>query len=300
MSFSGDTHGFLLVSEEREWTHYILRQHELGRESSFQQADVITRPFPHAQSPLHFWMFKRLTADSMVRRLWRSFCSCGSASIPAPSFTADIQPRSCLWGWAWPFLAFLGLACCDGLHATGAAESSVSPGVLSMQGKVGSWARSGSEVVHTTRTWVWVSGPGSRRGRGLRMPCVSVFVGNELMCAKFHHTHLTYLRDYHKDSVLNASRALQAFIHGNMKFHSNLWCTSPLPHYLKCGFSLKTACIKLASASLTDIFHVWNQNTSLVTSMARIFFHVLLFYVDGREAALHSWISGNSSIALPF
>lgn len=146
----------------------------------------------------------------------------------------------------------------------------------------------------------WVTGPGSRRGRRLGTPHVSVFVGNELMCAKFHHTHLTYLREYHKDLVLNASRALLAFIHGNMKFHSNLWYTSPLPHYLKCGFALKTACIKLASASLTDIFHVWNQNTGLVPSMARIFFHVLLFCVGGREAALHFWISGNSSIALPF
>lgn len=63
--------------------------------------------------------------------------------------------------------------------------------------------------------WAWVQ-------ERLGSPCVSVLVGSELMCAKFHHAHLTFIREYHKDSVLNASRALLAFIHANMKFHSNL------------------------------------------------------------------------------
>lgn len=172
--------------------------------------------------------------------------------------------------------------------------------MLSTQADVGSWARSGPKVVHTARTWAWVNGPGSRRRRGSGTPCVSVFVGSELMCAKFHHAHLTYLRQYHKDSVLNASRALLAFIHGNMEFHSNLWCTSPLPHHLKCGFALKPACIKLASASLTDIFHVWNQNTGLVTSMARIFFTCSFFLLVVERLSCTVESQATAVLHLPF
>lgn len=160
-------------------------------------------------------------------------------------------------------------------------------------------AESGSEIVpFETQPG---HGPGSRRGRGLGVPHVSLFVGSELMCAKLHCASLNYLWENHTDSAPKASRALLAFIHGNMKFHSNLWCTSPLPHYLKCGFTLKIACIKLASASLADRYIpcAKSENWSSGFNGKKIF-HMLLFRVDGAEAQLHSCISGSSSTALPF
>lgn len=246
-----------------------------GGQEIIQHADVITGSFPHTRSPLHFWMFRRQTADSMVRRSPRRFCSYGTVSSPAPGFTAaEIQPSSCLWGglglsgpcgvgllW-WPSWH----RSCIKLCVTRDAEHTGKGGEL---GQEWLWGCAHNQDM-SLGNWAWVQ-------ERLGSPCVSVLVGSELMCAKFHHAHLTFIREYHKDSVLNASRALLAFIHANMKFHSNLWCTSPLPHYLKCGFAIKTACIKLASASLTDIFHVWNQNTSPVTSMARIFFTCSFF-----------------------
>jgi len=54
------------------------------------------------------------------------------------------------------------------------------------------------------------------------MPHISLFVGSELVCAQLIAlTELLYEKN-HTDSALKASRALRAFIHGNMKFHSNL------------------------------------------------------------------------------
>lgn len=132
------------------------------------------------------------------------------------------------------------------------------------------------------------------------MPHVFLFVGSELMCAQLHCAHLTYLWENHTASALKASRALLAFIHGNVKFHSNLWCTSPLPHYLKCGFTLKIDCIKLASASLADIFHVWNQNTGLVTSMARIFFTCSFFMLTVQRLSCTAACQAAAVLPSPF
>lgn len=191
---------------------------------------------------------------------------CGLRTV---AFVLFRSGRYC-YGHSW--LALLGVnkwtwACCSG-H--GDAEH------VSKDGEFG-WEWLWDWAVRHTRTCSWVTGPGSRKGRGLGMPHVSDFVGNELTCAKLHWAHFAYLWENHIDSSLKASRALLAFIPGNVKFHSNLWYTSPLPHYLKCGFTLKIACIKLASASLADIFHVWNQNISLLTSMARTFFTCSFF-----------------------
>lgn len=184
-------------------------------------------------------------------------------SSPAPA-CGGFGPSWSLWGWL-VVMAFMPQELQQALCHQGCWAHSKG-GEL---GQEWLWGCAHNQDM-SLGSWAWVQ-------ERLGTPCVSVFVGSELMCAKFHHAHLTFTREYHKDSVLNVSRALLAFIHASMKFHSNLWCTSPLPHYLNCGFALKTACIKLASASLTDIFHVWNQNTSPVTSMARIFFTCSFF-----------------------
>lgn len=154
-----------------------LYTHEVGREASFQHADVTTRSFPHAQTPLHFWMPTRQTADCRVRRPQRCFYSCGTTSSPAPSFAAaqTSSPPPAFGGWLGPLRPLWGWFVVMALMPQELQQALCHQGCWAHRQRWGAGPRLalrlgqdrlwGCAARHTTRTWAWVTGLGSRRGR---------------------------------------------------------------------------------------------------------------------------------------
>lgn len=144
----------------------------------------------------------------------------------------------------------------------------------------------------------WLTGPGSRRGRGLGMPHVPFFVRRELMCGKLHCAHL-FMRKSRRFSTEG--------IQSTADFYS--WWREvlfqPLMHFstpslFKVWLYSKDCLYKIGICFFSWYIPCAKSEYRSGDFNGRNFFHMLVFWVDGAEAELHSHISGSSNTALPF
>lgn len=118
------------------------------------------------------------------------------------------------------------------------------------------------------------------------MPCVSVFVGNELMCAKFHHTHLfERISQRFSSECIQSPASLYSWLH-EVSFQ-------PLMHFLtaslfKVWFCSKDCLYKIGICRLNRYIPCVKSEYRSSDFNGKNFFPVLLFCVSGREAELQS------------